>query len=143
MRRLLGPLAVAATVAVAGCGAGDDDPALPLSCTESETAIVRALGAAPGPVALSDGTTLADCVADARTDADLQSLGVVLTGAAERLVDSGDALAVGYMVGAARRGAEHTGGVASELVRRLESTGRRAADQAAMVRGERAGEAGG
>jgi hypothetical protein len=139
--RPLALLAVAATVAVAGCGAGDgggDGP--PLSCTDSDAAIVRALAAAPAPVTLGDGTRLSDCVARATSDADLQSVGIVFTNAAERLVDAGDSVAVGYLVGAARRGAENTGGVGVELVRRLESAGRRSGDEAALVRGQRAGE---
>jgi hypothetical protein len=77
------------------------------------------------------------------SNAELQSLGVVFTNAAERLVDSGDALALGYLVGAARRGAEHTSGIQVELVRRLESAGRRARDEQALQRGERAGQASG
>jgi hypothetical protein len=144
MRRPLAPLAMVAMVTVAGCGSasgGGDGP--PLACTDSEAAVVRALAAAPGPVTLSDGTRLSDCVARATSDADLQGVGIVLTGAAERLVDAGNAVAVGYLVGAARRGAEHTGGVQIELVRRLESAGRRATDEAALLRGERAGARGG
>jgi hypothetical protein len=141
MRRLLAPLALAAAVAVAGCGASE--AGLPLACTESETAVLRALTAAPAAVQLSDGTRLSECVQRATSDVDLQGLGVVLTGAAERLVDDGNAVALGYLVGAARRGAAHTSGVQLELVRRLESAGRRASDGAAVARGERAGEASG
>jgi hypothetical protein len=143
MRRPLAPLAVAAVVAVAGCGASE--PELPLACTD-DRAVARALTAAPDAVRLPDGTPLSQCVARASSDAELQSVGVVLTGAAERLADAATVEAqvqLGYLVGAARRGSQRTSGIQLELVRRVESAARRTGDSAALRRGQRAGEADG
>lgn len=146
MRAPLAPMTAAVALAAAGCGASDD-PALSPACQEGRSAVLAALRAAPEPVRLGDGTPLSECVAAAAgaSDAQLQSLGLVLHGAAEDLAARGDALALGYLVGAARRGSEATAGVALELVRRLESTARQvpAAARERLRAGLRAGEAGG
>ena len=145
MRRPSGSLAAAAALVAAGCG-GAGGETLPLGCQEGPDAIVAALRAAPEPVTLADGTPLSACVsAAAGSDADLQSVGLTLSSAAERLVADGDAVGVGYLVGAARRGSEATAGIALELVRRLESSARQVTgpDRAALREGLRAGEASG
>src|SRR4051794_12702394 len=113
LRRLaalaLAPLALAA----AGCG-GSDPPPADAACTTSPAAIERALGHAPAPVTLGSGTRLSQCVSAARSDADLQTTGLVLTRAADHLAqraqhgDAGAAIELGYLVGAARRGAART-----------------------------------
>ncbi|HYY06197.1 MAG TPA: hypothetical protein VE997_06450, partial [Candidatus Limnocylindria bacterium] len=118
----------------------------------SPGAIERALSRAPAPVTLSSGTRLSECVSHARSDAELQNAGSVLTRAADDLAgraERGDAQAavgLGYLVGAARRGARRTAGIHAELQRRVESSARalvdRGADLArALRRGMRAGEA--
>lgn len=145
MRRPTGSLAATVALAAAGCG-GADGEALPPACQEGPDAVVSALRAAPQPVLLADGTALSACVsAAAGSDADLQAVGLTLSSAAERLVAEGDAVALGYLVGAARRGSEATAGIALELVRRLESSARQVtgADRAALREGLRAGEASG
>lgn len=140
-------MGVAITVLVAGCGGGSPKP-LPPACAEGPAAIVRALAAAPAAVRLADGTPLSKCVASANDDGEVQQLGYALTPAADRLAAQRTpvaALRLGYLVGAARRGAAHVNGVQGELVRRLESTitFTDPALVAAARRGARAGEAGG
>jgi hypothetical protein len=142
------PLALMA----AGCGAGDPPP-VDAACTASPGAIERALARAPAPVTLGSGTRLSECIADARSDADVQNAGVVFTRAADHLAaraqrgDAGAALDLGYLVGAARRGAARTNGIHAELARRVESAARVLADgggadvAGALQRGLRAGEA--
>jgi hypothetical protein len=110
----------------AGCGEGDE-PVLSAVCTDSPPALERALlRSAPEPVVLAGGVRLSDCVSDARTDAELQTAGLVLTRLAAGLGDraqAGDAsaaLALGYLVGAARRGAARTSGLQAELSRRVD-----------------------
>jgi hypothetical protein len=116
-------LALAAALAVAsGCGA-DDGASLPADCASSAS-ISAALAAAPGPVRLADGTRLSDCVRRARSDAALQALGLSFTDAADRfgreLARSDTAaLRLGYLVGAARAGADETNGIHDELLFRL------------------------
>jgi hypothetical protein len=151
MRRVLAALISCPLVALAaGCGASEP-PRLDAACTASSTAIERALRRAPAPVTLRGGTRLSDCVSGARNGAELQDAGLVLTQAAEHLAararggDARAALALGYLVGAARRGAARTAGRQAELRRRVERSaafleaGRRV--DAALERGLRAGEA--
>jgi hypothetical protein len=144
-------LVVLALAAVTACG-GREDPPLDAACTASPEAIERALARAPGPVTVGDGTRLSDCVSRARSDADLPNDGVVLTSAAEHLAErarGGDAragLALGYLVGAARRGAARTPGLQAQLARRMESAAAFVdeggpAVAAALQRGLRAGRA--
>jgi hypothetical protein len=144
MRPWLAPLLAAAALANAGCGS--DHPPLSLLCTSSERPITRALQRAPGPVALSDGTRLSDCVSRASDPGDLQNFGVVVVRIADRLAgrarrQSGVAVQLGYLIGAAERGAAHSNGTNAELVHRLEITSRRVpqAAQDDLERGRRAG----
>jgi hypothetical protein len=137
--------AVLAALAATGCGA--ERAPLPVLCTEGAPPIERALRRAPGPVALADGTPLSRCVAGARDIGELQSFGFIVTRLADRLADRAPAddaaaLRLGYLIGAARRGAEHSEGVPNELVHRLEVTARRvpARAQPTLERGLRAGE---
>ena len=140
-------LPLIAALLLTACGA--KEAPLDGACLESADAIERALQRAPAPVTLRTGTPLSRCVSQARSDADLQSAGIVLTRAADDLADgakAGDARAavrLGYLIGAARRGAARTAGIHAELQRRLERAGAyldapRVA--AALARGLRAGE---
>jgi hypothetical protein len=144
-------LAVLLALALAGCGG--DGPDLDAACLRSPQDIERALRRAPGPVALTTGTRLSECVAGARSDADLQQAGIVLTQAADDLAAAARrgsavaALRLGYLVGATRRGARRTAGIHAELQRRIERAGAPLDDvprlRAAVARGLRAGEASG
>jgi hypothetical protein len=149
MVRVLVLSAVALMAACGGSGARLDD-----ACVQSAGAIERALARAPAPVTLPTGARLSECVANARSDSELQDAGLVLTRAADHLSaaakrgDATAALRLGYLVGAARRGAARTAGIHAELQRRIERTaafldagGPRVA--AALARGRRAGEASG
>ncbi len=137
-----------AAVSLAACGEEDE---LPIACTD-RSAVERALGAAPRLVTLEGEVSLAECVRRAGSDAELQELGLALTGVAERLEvaareDERAALRLGYLIGAARRGAISTaGGVQLELARRLERSGAQVSGSArerALVRGLDAGAADG
>jgi hypothetical protein len=152
-RRPAARLAVAAAIAaLGGCG-GSDPPPVDDACLSSPDRIEQALTRAPAPVTLASGTRLSDCVSRARSDADLQTTGLVLTRAADHLAtraQSGDAraaVALGYLVGAARRGAARTNGIHAELAHRVESAARVLADagapdvESALERGVRAGQA--
>jgi hypothetical protein len=130
-------------------GCGEDEPELPQACREGATPVVRALDAAPGAVRLSDGTSLSTCVSRARSDAELQHVGVTYTRVADGLaarMPGSDRAAVrlGYLIAAVRRGARRTMGIHAELVRRLEQTvgldGPPPAQRSAFQRGVAAGE---
>ena len=145
-------LAVILALPLAGCGSSEPD-ALPLACSAEPASIVRALQRAPAAVTLSDGTPLSRCVRiAAQRDGDLQALGVTLTRAADELrpvarTDASAALRLGYLVGAARRGAAQTPGLATQLARRLEQVATLGAGTEAprreLRRGIGLGEAGG
>ena len=139
MRPALALTLAAATLSAAGCG--DDKPPPSALCAESEATITRALTRAPGRVVLADGTRLSDCVADANDAAELQNFGVVATRVADRLAERGEAVELGYLIGAAERGAQHGEGVPLELVHRLAVSARRLppGHEAELERGRRAG----
>ncbi len=149
VRRAVPMLAV--TAAAAG-GCGREERPLPAACTAGSSHIAQALRRAPAPVTLGDGTRLSMCVARARTDADIQTVGALYTEVATDLsaqvqTSNTAALRLGYLIGGARRGARRTGGVHLELVRRLEqSVGldgvpphRRAAFRHGLAAGSRTG----
>ena len=119
--------AALAVIAVDGLGCADRERPLPAACTEGRQAIVVALRVAPGPVVLRGGTRLSTCVERARGDGEIQTVGSIYTRVADELAvraraSNGAALRLGYLIGAARRGARRTSGIHEELVRRLEQT---------------------
>jgi hypothetical protein len=138
-------LAVLAGAAAGGCGS-DGDESLPAACRPARDSLQAALAAAPRRVEL-DGTPISACLARSREPGEIQEVGAAYIAVAARLNDAAaaapegkDALRLGYLVGAVRRGAEGTQGIHSELLRRLEQeAGPLAAESAAYRRGERAG----
>jgi hypothetical protein len=144
----LAALASAALVGAVLGACGTEHRPLSATCTQRPETIERALAAAPGQVALTDGTRLSECVNRARSNADLQSVGIVITRAADDLAaraarDPNAAIALGYLIGATRLGAAKTNGIHAELVRRVEQAARTVSDTraAALAQGVRAGEA--
>jgi hypothetical protein len=134
MPRLWPRSAAALACASAGCallagvpGCGQSAASVPPACLNGAPDLERALAGAPGPVALSDGTPLSRCVANATSDGDLQNVGSVFSAAADDLArgaarDPATALRLGYLVGATRRGGAHDQGISAELVRRVEQS---------------------
>ncbi|MDO8184346.1 hypothetical protein Q7L71_02070 [Conexibacter sp. CPCC 205706] len=116
--------ALSTLLIVAGCG---EEP-LPQACLQADAgAVARLLHAAPEDATLSGGTPLSACVDRAESDAELQNLGIVFVAVADRLVarsrhDARAAYELGFLIGAAERGAGPTGGVQGELVQRLQQT---------------------
>src|SRR4051794_30331770 len=103
----------------AGCG-GNGPESLPAACTDGPGSIAKALVAAPAQVTVG-GVPLSHCFTrDASAD-DVQIVGMNLVAVAQQLGDKaaarpdGDAaVRLGYLVGAARRGAARNG-LAAEL----------------------------
>jgi hypothetical protein len=127
---------------------------MPAACLGSPQSLLSALQHAPGAVVLADGTRLSRCVSLARTDGDLQSLGLALMRVSDTLRaqaggDLAAALQLGYLAGAVRAGAAAAAsGIADQLARRIEQVASldastRAAGTAALQRGRRAGESSG
>jgi hypothetical protein len=124
--RILGArvAAIVGVTLIAGCGSSQRSPAA--VCTGQAKPVEDAAVAAG---VLADGTRLSDCIADARSDADLQSVALVFTTAGDELAaraktDPAAARGLGFLIGAGRRGAASSG-VATELVRRLGADQRR------------------
>lgn len=138
-------LAIALVACCMG-GCGDDQKRPSAACTEGAGSVLAALRGAPGRVTLG-GKPLSSCLTDGSNADDVQLVGAGWTQAAASLSDraarrpEGDqALRLGYLVGAAERGAASTPGIHAELVHRLELEAAPLADHsAALARGERAG----
>ena len=122
---------IAAVSLIAGCE-GSDEPATPVACREGSEAYIAALADAPGEVLLGDGTTrISACLVRAQPGGPLADVGGAMVAAATELnVEARDNpggpanIALGYLLGAARAGAEDTGGIHTDLIRRLEAAAR-------------------
>ena len=143
-------LAASLLLLLAGCSKQDRE-VVPASCFRPPAELTTALRSAPGAVVLKDGTRLSRCVSTARTDGDLQSLGISLGRLADTLraraqTDASAALQLGYLAGAVRAGARRApSGLAAQLARRMQqlatlAPGARPEAVAALARGRRAGE---
>jgi hypothetical protein len=118
---------------------------VPVACLEGD--LTKALADAPRDVRLS-GTRPSECFTRAANPAEIQQVGAVFIATAEKLAPSAranphspQALRLGYLIGAVRRGAGHTQGIHYETQRRIEQeligVNTRAPE---FVEGERAGE---
>ena len=125
MRRALSIAGICgALLAAGGCGGSDDGT--PVACLNGSGAYLRALEEAPGPVRLAGGVPISDCLTDNQKAGDLTAVGDAMLDSATALnaearQEHGGAsnVELGYLIGAAQRGAEDTGGIHAELMRRL------------------------
>ncbi len=115
---------VSLTFLAAGCGG--EDHSTPIACLEGAPAYVEALGKAPGQVRLGGETPISDCLAENQQGGDLATVGEAMIEAATELSaeargePGGDAgIRLGYLIGAAQRGADRTEGIHADLLRRL------------------------
>lgn len=135
-----------AALALGGCGQ-DERTELPVACKLGQPAVESALRAAPGDVRLAGDTRLSDCFVRTSEQSDVLVVGEVYLGVAAGLADAAladpagpEAVRLGYLMGAVRRGAAKTQGIHDELLRRIEQeTARVDRSSAAYRRGERAG----
>ncbi|HEX3734022.1 MAG TPA: hypothetical protein VHU86_02595 [Solirubrobacterales bacterium] len=123
-RIALALVCLAAFVA-AGCGRSQDDPT-PTACLGGAGAYTAALAAAPGKVELSDNVPISDCLAENQSGGELATAGEAMVETATKLnaearaQPGGDAsLQLGYLLGAAQRGADQSEGIHADLIRRL------------------------
>lgn len=80
---------------------------------------MSALAKAPGLVTLK-GTPISHCFNKGASGTDIQIVGTNLLGAEQELLAKRRLLAVGYLIGAAQRGARRSG-LGAEIVRRIEA----------------------
>jgi hypothetical protein len=128
MRAMRGPIAIIIVCLLAGlaAGCGKQDDSTPVACLQGADAYVSALAAAPGEVKLAGEIRISDCLAQNQQGGDLATVGTALVEAATELNaeartdPGGDAnLQLGYLIGAAQRGADSTEGIHTDLLRRL------------------------
>jgi hypothetical protein len=122
-------LAAIALLPAWGCGGAGDTT--PVACLDGAGAYLAALGDAPGAVRLSGEVSISECLAENQKGGDLATVGTAMVTAATKLnaaarADPGGAanLQLGYLLGAAREGAERTAGIHTDLIRRLEAAAR-------------------
>jgi len=122
---LLAALVLAVT-ALAAVGCGSQDDSTPVACLEGAAAYEQALREAPGEVLLGGDTPISECLAENQKAGDLARVGEAMLATATALSaqareeDGGDAaVQLGYLIGAAERGAATSEGIHSDLVRRL------------------------
>ncbi|WP_041731165.1 hypothetical protein [Conexibacter woesei] len=117
--------ALAALTLLAACGG---EERLPQACITARAAdVLKVLEQAPERATLADGTPLSACIDRAEDDAQLQTLGITFVAVADHLAARVErspraAFQLGFLMGAAERGAGPTGGTQAELVQRLEQT---------------------
>jgi hypothetical protein len=133
VRRSLVLVAIAWGIAVAGCGGQNDST--PVACLEGTGTYLRALAGAPTEVKLRGETLISDCLAENQAGGDLANVGGAMLSAATKLNAEARAepggkanLQLGYLLGAAERGAEGTEGIHAELIRRLSAAARYSPD---------------
>src|SRR4051794_14252689 len=140
MRFAAASLFAGLAIAAAGCGGQGDST--PVACLEGASAYEKALQDAPSEVLLGDGTPISECLAPNQQAGDLARVGEAIVAAATSLnaaarEDSGAdaALQLGYLLGAAQRGAAASEGIHSDLVRRLTVAARFAPDRRPLPAG--------
>jgi hypothetical protein len=108
----------------AGCGQQTDST--PAACLEGSGPYLAALHEAPAAAALPGGVPISECLAENQKAGDLATVGSAMVVAATKLnaearADPGGEANVqlGYLLGAAQRGADRTNGIHAELIRRL------------------------
>lgn len=125
MRLLAMPVLMTCLVfALAACG--NEDDSTPVACLEGTTAYEKALADAPGEVLLDEETPISECLARNQNGGDLSRIGEAMIetatalNAEARAEPGGEAnLQLGYLLGAAERGAEESEGIHTDLIRRL------------------------
>jgi hypothetical protein len=148
-------LSCAAIAALAFAGCGDGAGETPIACLDGTGVYLGALGSAPAEVRLNQEVPISDCLAVNQPGGELATIGATMVSVATRLnrearaEPGGDAaVRLGYLLGAAERGAEETGGIHADLLRRLEAAADYSPDgsspasapfQAAYERGREAG----
>ncbi len=127
--RLIPSVLVLLSLGLVAVGCGSKDPETPTACRDGAVAFTAALASAPGTVALDDGSPISGCLVPNQSGAILSRVGLGMTRAASRLSaearsDPGGQsnVELGYLVGAAGKGAEITAGIHTELIRRIEAS---------------------
>ena len=124
VRAALASLLVLMVLAAAGCGNQDDST--PVACLHGKEVYLVVLADAPGCGGAGEDTAISECLAENQQGGDLATVGEALVETATELngeartePSSSAALQLGYLIGAAQRGADGTEGIHADLLRRL------------------------
>jgi hypothetical protein len=125
LKRVALALVATAIALAAGCGNDQDDQA-PAVCLVGNGAYLTALEKAPAPVLLGSTTPISDCLVPQQDGGQLASIGqemivaaTKLNGEARRDPGGHASVELGYLIGAASRGADS---IHTDLVRRLNAS---------------------
>jgi hypothetical protein len=120
-------------VAFVGCGSADSS--IPVACREGAGVYLSALREAPDAVKLRGETPISGCLVENQSGGDLATVGTTMVAVTTKLNAEARAhpggtanLQLGYLLGAARRGAGQTNGIHVELIRRLTAAARYSPD---------------
>src|SRR5262245_51087263 len=120
MRTAIAVVLASLLAALLGSGCGGQDDSTPVACLEGPNAYLTALRAAPGEVKIGGETSIGECLAQNQSAGDLANVGSTLVVVATQLnaqareePDGPAALQLGYLIGAAQKGADETEGIHS------------------------------
>jgi hypothetical protein len=130
MRRTTAPALLASALicllAALAAGCGNQSDSTPVACLQGKEIYLAALAEAPRAVKLAGDTPIGECLAENQEGGDLATVGEAmveaateLNGEARTVPSSPAALQLGYLIGAAQRGADGTEGIHADLLRRL------------------------
>jgi hypothetical protein len=127
VRRAPLALLVPLLLGLAGCGSAEESRT-PDACLSGPTYYAAALKRAPGDVRLPGAVPISDCLVRNQQTGDLTNVGsyllrvaTQLNAQARREAAAAPTVQLGYLAGAVARGAANTGGIHSELQRRIEA----------------------
>src|SRR5207342_230793 len=105
--------------------------ATPTACLTPQAEYLEALESAPGEVRLAGETAISACFSGTQGAGDQAQVGQTvvavatqLNAAARRDPGGRDTVMLGYLAGAVHEGASHASGIATDLVRRLDTAAR-------------------
>lgn len=119
-------VALAALLVLVFAACGKQDDSTPVACVQGQDLYLAALKKAPGEVQLAGETPISECLVENQSGGDLARVGetmvetaTLLNGEARANPEGPAPLRLGYLIGAAKRGADATEGIHSDLIRRL------------------------
>jgi hypothetical protein len=124
-------IALPSLVVLLAAGCGGPSGATPVACLEGPRVFLAALDDAPGQARLGGATPISECLVRNQAAGNLAAVGAAMLTAATKLNAEARAkpggvanLRLGYLLGAAERGAADTEGIHAELIRRLSAAAR-------------------
>lgn len=124
-------MALLVCLAMLAAGCGEQSGETPVACLEAPVVYFNAVAEAPGKARLNGEVPISDCLPENQAGGDLAHVGYTMLDVATMLnagargKPGGEAnLQIGYLIGAAERGAEGTEGIHDELIRRLTAAAR-------------------